>query len=88
MRQFAVGPVGGSPFFDQFQHCLAFPLEDPMHGVAARSEIFERAQPSAAGPPPMHPHIGDTQQPTGAGMGPAVLDRTVDQLDEALFDLA
>jgi hypothetical protein len=71
MRQLAVGAVGGSPFFDQFQHCLAFPLEDPMDPVAARSEIFERAQSSAAGPPSMHPHIGDLENPAGAGMRPA-----------------
>jgi hypothetical protein len=43
MRQLAVGAVGGSPLFDQFQHRLTFPGEDPMHGVAARSEIFEGA---------------------------------------------
>ena len=75
--ELAVRAVDEAPILDELQDRGLLPGEQGMHGSSSRSPVHEGAHVPEAGPPAVHPHVGDLQHSAGALMRPAGGDGAV-----------
>ena len=84
MGELAVRPVDRSPLLSDSEDLRDFVAQHRMHRRAARGEILERAQLASAGPPAVHPVVGDLPHTGGPRVpepgGNGVVDGGEDQL--------
>lgn len=82
-----MGPVGRPPLFGDREDLRGFLGQQPMDRSAAQSKIAEGAQLAAAGPPAMHPVVGDLPHPSSPPVRQTRGDSVVDGLEDQFFDL-
>ena len=87
MGELAMGPVDRSPFLSDSEDLRDLVGQQGMHRRASRGEVAERAQLASAGPPTVHPVVGDLPQTGGPRVPEPGGNGVVDGSEDQLFDL-
>ncbi len=87
MGELAVRPVDRSPLLSDSEDLRDLVGQQGMHRRAARGEVLERAQLASAGPPAVHPALGDLPHTGGPCVPEPGGNGVVDGLADQLFGL-
>ena len=87
MGELAVRPVDRSPLLGDSEDLRDFVGQHRMHRRAARGEVLERAQLASAGPPAVHPVVGDLPHTGGPCVPEPGGNGVVDGVEDQLFGL-
>ena len=79
MRQLAMRPVHRTPLLDQIEDRLLLLRQDPVHPVADRRTVLQRARLGEPSAPAVHAHILDLEHPARTRVRPPGRHRAIDQ---------
>ena len=84
MGQLAAGSVGFAPLVEERQNLGHLLIEQPMHRRSARRPVGQLAF-GTADQPAIRPDFSELQFATGAAQRPTLLERLIEQLEQARF---
>ena len=87
MGELAVRPVDRPPLLSDSEDLRDLVGQQGMHRRTARGEVLERAQLASAGPPAVHPVVGDLPHTGGPRVPEPGGNGVADGLEDQLFDL-